>query len=94
MQRAEALKNIKNTPTVYTIQFQSASSTQGNEELASCYLPHTANTYHMRGQRSSRSSFQEGAHGRGVWQDKTYLTDPGVMTVSSQYTREGYEKLN
>ena len=42
MQRAEALKNIKNTPTVYIIQFQSASSTQGNEELASCYLPHTA----------------------------------------------------
>lgn len=41
MQRAGALKNIKNTPTVYIIQFQSSSSTQGNEVLASCYLPQT-----------------------------------------------------
>ena len=39
--RAGALKNIKNTPAVYVIQFQSASSTQGDEELASCYHPHT-----------------------------------------------------
>lgn len=65
MQRAEALKNIKNTPTVYTIQFQSASSTQGNEELASCYLPHTANTYHMRGQRSE--VIEEQLPGRRTW---------------------------
>lgn len=38
MQRAGALKNIENTPTVYIVQFQSASSTQGNKVLASCYL--------------------------------------------------------
>ena len=38
VQRAGALKNIQNTPTVYIIQFQSTSPTLGNEVFASCYL--------------------------------------------------------
>ncbi len=67
MQRAAALKNIKNTPAVYFIQFQSASSTRGNEELASCYLPQT-DTYskYMSNERSEvnrEKHPRKGTHG-------------------------------
>lgn len=61
-----ALKNIKNPPTAYIIQFQLASFTQGNEELASCYLPHT-DTYskYMPNMRPevNREMHRTGTHG-------------------------------
>lgn len=34
MQRADALKNPENTPSVFIIPFQLASFTQGNEEIS------------------------------------------------------------
>lgn len=75
MQRAGALKNTKNTPTVYFIQFQSASSTQGNEELASCYLPHT-DTYskYMPNERSEVSREKHPRQGtRGTVKGQLHL---------------------
>lgn len=39
--KGRGFEDFKNTVCVYIIQFQAASSSQGNEELASCYLPHT-----------------------------------------------------
>lgn len=64
MQRAGALKNIKNTPTAYITQFPSASSTQVSEVAASRYLPHTE-TYskYKSNERSEVSG--GGAPGKG-----------------------------